>query len=203
MNFHSLALKIANSEQTSALKSLVKLITPEIKENYSISKFANPFSKGSNSAVYINNSGNIVSFMIGAGACEAAYKTVGQNFSFLPEIYELDIIMLDGNKVCVIEMEQLTPLNNFEERSFIEVIVEVSEFAELRSIFDVTLDNIISYFENKKLLGDISPFESALLSLVNKMSKDNIYHDDFHEENVAWGGDGELKLIDWESISIL
>lgn len=171
------AFKVAFQEETSANSWVTRQITPETKIKYKIPENAEPFSEGATSAVYENSLGQIVAFT-DKKACDPAYKSIGKNSDILPEVYDLDEIVLDEGKFCVITMEKLTPLN-ISEKDYIDRILEGDleddEYdTELYKSYDI---------------------------LIDKMVDTGIEHIDLHAGNIAWGKDGNLKLIDWEDIA--
>ena len=189
--------RMASEEKTSEDPVLESMITPQIKEKFDISPDSKAFTQGANAAVFENRRGNIVAFIWerwehSKSICSEAMKSVGRNSKILPEIYDIEIIDLMRNKltqeICVIEMEKLQILT-FDERKIVRDFVD------------------IAYPEDKKetmMMRGLKPpaILDDLILLKKRMKEENIGHTDLHGGNVAWGKDGDLKLIDWESITL-
>jgi len=180
-----ISLKLAFQEETSA-GHLEYYITPEIKKKYNISENQDPFASGIRSAVYENSLGQIVAFTDGY-ACKPSYKSVGKDSNTLPEIYDLDEITFPEEPrmtYCVITMEKLEPLRSED--------------------LDRTKEIIDAFWNNEKRVAPDKndPFEVKFYNLFRDMEDQGIEHYDLHPGNIAWAKNGDLKLIDWESIGV-
>jgi hypothetical protein len=206
MNLNKIINRISIVEETAAYVPLEKAITEDIKKKFDISPMAEAFKTGANSAIFENNRGNIVAFIAGSPACITALRSVGKNSEILPEVYDMEILDLKiysgdfrpylvTDKVCVIEMEKLLPLNNEERTVFIDNQTLIPEEVDL-----------LKTEMEEQILKGMQPdsFMKNLINLSEKMIKENISHDDLHVDNVMWSKDRKnLKLIDWESIYYL
>lgn len=185
--------------KTGACLALEKIITVELKKQFDIPETANAKVLGCRSAVYENNKGNIVAFIIaghgfaGEEACEQALISVGKNSKVVPEVYNLEYIDLTifnkTYKVCVIEMEKYKPLSLSETKFFDKHIIDFYHPGSL---------------ELMKTQEGVPAAEIAIMDkmidLRDRMKAENIHHSDMSPYNVAWDADGNLRLLDWESI---
>lgn len=183
---NSTILRIAFQEEISA-SYLKHYITPEIKKKFHISENQEPFESGIRSAVYENSLGQIVAFT-DYYACKPAYKSVGKNSDILPEIYDLEEIVFPEEKnqtYCVIVMEKLKPIDEADKVKIKQLINKWTDYDYER------------VWPNKN-----DPFELKFYNLFLDMQDSGIEHYDLHPGNIAWTKDGDLKLIDWESIGV-
>jgi len=218
MDLHKIAsrvARIARVETVGDSSRLTELISDDIKSRFKIPSSAQPFKSGSFSSVFENSEGNIVAFVDTPNACESAYTAVGRNLTTVPEVYDLDTFSvtkedayettggyaepLDVN-ICVIVMEKLTPLTREEINQLNNIDPSGSD--------DLMDDPGDAKIRLEKMLENIDeiqrpypyPIVYDKIDLLQRMDEEGIGHDDFHPGNVAWGHDGKLKLIDWESI---
>lgn len=194
VDLEKIALRVASSCRRSFDPSVERLITQDLKDRFGIS--GAPFDKGSQSAVYENDSGNIVSFMRGSQPCDVAYESVGKSLSTLPDVYDVDVLELGGEKICVVEMEKLRTLSAPESGEFWNIRQKAAK-AKGAWAGDVPMEDVV-----KRLEGIASPsrMEKAALDFYKRLQAEGVSHEDVNSDNVAWGKNGKLKLIDWESI---
>lgn len=205
MNLKKIIMKIASHPDFE------KLINEniKIKEKFGIAPNEKAFSEGSNSVVYENKKGNIVTFIstniMGSSACEQAYKAVGRNSKVLPEIYDLEYISIPvtnhpagyfNREFCVIEMEKLEPIKYDSKEWFATYSFLKSNIDDLKRI---------KYYNDKHRkpgasLTNIDKLTDDVIELLEQMKIENITHLDLHPNNIAYGRDGKLHLIDWEAI---
>ena len=164
-----------------------------------------------------------------ARSCDQALESVGKNSKILPEIFDLEYIRVKGRRFCVIEMEKLRVLSDEEEHDIAgllcydgETIELLSDLKKLLTEFDdpklIAIELADRYYRWERILlypdEDIekvverhiylseNPMLDLVLELFRTMKQENIKHFDLSCQNVAWGRDGNLKLIDWEAISL-
>lgn len=204
MDLIAIASAIA-SDQTSASSYLSEFITDDIKKQYDIDPSKKPFELGQRSAIFENISGNIVAFMWGSASCDEAYNAVGRNLSTLPEVFNIDTFEIRravSMKICVIEMEKLSVLSPGEEDDYFGFIVDSADFnkqGNIKSNMQAIMHKIHRLFE-QDLDSEIPKIIKDIVDLVYRMRSERTEHDDLHIQNVGYGKDGRLKLLDWESI---
>lgn len=201
---NKISLKLAFEKETSSADDISEKITPEIKKKYNIPENASALSEGTQSAVYENSLGQIVAFTR-ANACDTAYKSVGKNSEILPEVYDLDKIEIysdfeEGHKkLCVITMEKLTPLTSDDENQFRTATKLLRDWRNNNNKWEMRKEEAVNEYLGTENLNKTG---TEILFLWLKMDELGIGHNDLHFGNIAWGKNGELKLIDWEDIYV-
>lgn len=185
---HRIAERVAD-DQTGADFYIAGLVTSEMREKMSIAEGAQPFDKGTSSAVFENEQGRIVSFFPQSSIYEVANKLKGKNLSTLPEIYEVEIFVdenMENETLYAIEMEKLQPLDDAEEDHLLDILDG-----------SLHLDDIVPKKVEELSQSDLG---RASLDLISRLKQEGIIHTDLHIQNIAWTPDGKLKAIDFGGV---